>query len=191
MPACWNTRTRLLRGAEAMQNYDEAVERLTDSTDLEPRDARALTEYLTVLPEHGRAKGAERLFLVVSQSGSEYLVDARDDVCECPDHQYREAHCKHLRRVEYVTGERTIPAWIDPTEVDAQLGSHVETSPVLAATDGGVTVEASGDTEAHDDSRPEECDCGEWCPDDLPCWPCFREGFEAPNPEKMEKDSSG
>lgn len=187
MPACWNTRTRLLREAEAMPNYDKAVERLTERTDIEPRDARALTEYLTVLPEIGRAKESDELFLVVSESGSEYLVDMRDDVCECPDYQYREAHCKHLRRVEYVTGERAIPAWIDPTSVDTQLGSHVETSPKLAATDGGVAVETGGDTEAHDDGRPDDCDCGEWCPDDLPCWPCFREGFETPNPEKLEE----
>ncbi|WP_064287632.1 hypothetical protein [Haloarcula sp. K1] len=173
--------------AEAMSNYEEAAERLTDSTDLGPRGVRALTEYLTVLPEYGRAKDADELFIVVSESGSEYLVDARDDVCECPDYQYREAHCKHLRRVEYATGKRTIPAWIDPTAVDAQIGYHVETSPMLAATDGGVTVEASEDTEAHDDCRPEGCDCGEWCPDDLPCWLCFREGFKTPNPKKGKK----
>lgn len=127
---------------------------------------------ITVSP----SESTDELFMVVSESGNEYLVDARDDVCECPDHQYREAHCKHLRRVEYVTGERAIPAWVDPTAVDAQLGSHVETSPVLAATDGGVTVETSEHTKAHDEGRPEDCDCGEWCPDDLPCWPCFREG---------------
>lgn len=186
MPACWNTRTRLLRGAEAMPNYDEDVERLTDSTDIEPRDASALTEYLTVLPEHGPAKDTDGLFMVVSESGSEYLVDARDDVCECPDYQYREAHCKHLRRVEYATGKRAIPAWIDPTAVDTQLGSHVDTSPVLAATDGGVTAKTSGHTTVQDASRPEDCGCGEWCADDLPCWPCFREGFETPNPEKIE-----
>jgi hypothetical protein len=30
--------------------------------------------------------------------------------------------------------------------------------------------------------RPEDC----WCApemEDLPCWPCYRDGFETPNPD--------
>ena len=30
------------------------------------------------------------------------------------------------------------------------------------------------------DGRPEECDC--WATGELACWPCFRDGFEEPNP---------
>lgn len=56
-----------------------------ESIDLEPGETRALTEYLTVLEDVGCVRGAADLFLVVSQSGTEYLVDARDGVCECPD----------------------------------------------------------------------------------------------------------
>mgnify|MGYP000011754158 FL=1 len=37
------------------------------------------------------------------------------------------------------------------------------------------------DTElTHFDGRPEDCDC--WGTGDLACWPCFRAGFEEPNP---------
>lgn len=39
--------------------------------------------------------------------------------------------------------------------------------------------------------RPEDCDCSPQF-EDLPCWPCFREGFETPNPDlpdDEEKDT--
>ncbi|WP_247010814.1 hypothetical protein [Halorientalis litorea] len=36
------------------------------------------------------------------------------------------------------------------------------------------------------DGRPEDCAC--WDAEaDLPCWPCYREGFEAPNPSAGEE----
>ena len=31
------------------------------------------------------------------------------------------------------------------------------------------------------DARPEDCDCNGVL-DTLPCWPCYRDGFDAPNP---------
>lgn len=60
----------------------------------------------------------------------------------------------------------------------------------MAAADGGV-IEAGDDgeildesdesDESDDDSRPDDCDCGEWNADaELPCWPCYRDGFEEP-----------
>lgn len=98
--------------------------------ELDELDRRALTQYLTVLPEHGPAKDAFGLYVVMSESGREYLVDAYEGACECPDHQYRNRQCKHLRRVEYATGERPVPNEVD---VDDQLGLHVQ----RAITDGG------------------------------------------------------
>lgn len=56
-----------------MIDYESDTDERIDS-----RTERALTRYLTVLPETGRAKGADGLSLVVSQSGSEYLVDSRE-----------------------------------------------------------------------------------------------------------------
>jgi len=141
-----------------------------DSIDLNDRDIRALTEYLTVLEDIGRARGAADLYLVVSQSGSEYLVDARLDACECADAEYRdpEGSCKHVRRVAFATGEREIPAGIDRDELDTQLGEHVSGSPRVAATDGGVTIDDF-------DSEPENCQCDD-LGGDFPCWECYRTG---------------
>jgi hypothetical protein len=83
--------------------------------DVEPRMLRAITQTFSVLPDIGRAKGADDLFLVVSQSGKEYLVDAQDWSCECPDATHRDARCKHQRRVALHTGE------LDVDELEQQL----------------------------------------------------------------------
>jgi len=108
--------------------------------DVNERDRRALTEYLTVLEDLGRARDADGLYLVVSQSGSEYLVDAREGHCECPDHEYRGGRCKHLRRVEFAIGECPVPEGVDREAIDEDLGQHVDGGPRLPATDGGVPV---------------------------------------------------
>jgi hypothetical protein len=112
---------------------------LTQLESIDTRDARALTQYLTVLDDVGRARGAPELYLVVSESGSEYLVDTRGEegACECADHRHRGAQCKHLRRVAFATGEREIPPWVDTDALDEQLAEHVDATPQLAATDGG------------------------------------------------------
>ena len=145
-----------------------------ESNDLEQRDVRALTEYMTTLPLGGD------VYSVTTQSGSEYRVDAREGRCTCPDHEYREVRCKHIRRVTFATGEQPIPAWVDADEVDTQLGEHVEETPKVATTDGGVTLDSFGG-DNRDDDRPGECECSPLF-EDLPCWPCYRDGFEEPNP---------
>jgi uncharacterized Zn finger protein len=139
------------------------------STDLEQRAVRALTEYHTVLPNVGEARGADDVYAVVSQSGSQYIVDARHGSCTCPDARHRDGTCKHQHRVAFATGETPIPAWIDPDAVDSQLGLQVDGSPRLAATDGGAleAEEADGDGD--------ECDCAA-LPEGCPCWSCFRDG---------------
>lgn len=151
--------------------------------DPNPRDRRALAEYLTALGDVGRAHDAEGLYLVVSHSGREYLVDDWTGACECPDHRYRNVRCKHARRVEFATGKRAIPAEIEG--VDEQLGDHVEGTPRVAVTDGGTLGadgEGAGDEGAGDKIRPDDCAC--WDPDGaLPCWPCYRDGFAGPNPD--------
>ena len=160
-----------------MTQFDSGRENGHESIDLEPRTERALTQYLTVLADVGRATGADDLFLVVSQSGSEYLVDTREGRCECDDHHYRGVRCKHLRRVAFATGGETIPAGVDG--VDPQLGEHTDETPRRAASDGGV-VETTK-TPNDGDERPSDCDCGDWNDGlELPCWPCYREGFDVP-----------
>jgi hypothetical protein len=58
--------------------------------------------------------------------------------------------------------------------------------PVVATSDGGIIEvgdkgEILDGDESDDDSRPEDCDCGDWnAHAELPCWPCYRDGFEVP-----------
>ena len=153
-----------------MQTNDTvALERaVTDErTDLQKRDVRALTEYMTVLPLGGG------LYSVTTQSGSEYHVDALEGRCTCPDKQHNLEDgelCKHERRVRFVTGEWAIPGWTNTEAIDPQLGEHVSETPQVAATD----------TEKR--RRPDDCDCLATF-EGLPCWPCYRDNFETPNPE--------
>jgi hypothetical protein len=100
----------------------ETVSDEPQATDLDDRDLRALEECLTVLDDLDRAAAHDDEYLVVSQSGKEYLVNTTHGECECPDHEYRDARCKHLRRVAFATGERTVPAGVD---ADPLLGEHV------------------------------------------------------------------
>lgn len=103
--------------------------------ELDERDVRALTEYLTVLPE------APGIYEVVSQSGRAYIVDAWEGTCTCPDFEYHrpDGGCKHLRRVAFATGERSIPPAVPDDAVDDQLGRHVsdESVPRSTALDDG------------------------------------------------------
>jgi len=156
-----------------------------ESTVVKPRLRRALCEYHTVIHERGD------VYSVTSQSGYEYTVDAQEGRCTCPDAQYNlpsDDLCKHALRVAVVRGERVIPAAIDRDEVDSQLGIAVETTPVAVATDGGTVSETNSDAASEEDhysERPDDCGC--WNSDgDLPCWPCYREGFETPNPDVDE-----
>jgi hypothetical protein len=127
-------------GSDRVNGHDDS------RTELDDRTERALTEYLSVLPDTGRAAGADDLFLVVSQSGSEYLVDTRLGACECPDHEHRDARCKHLRRVAFATGAEAVPAGVEG--VDPQLGEHVDgAEPATVATDGGRLQRPETDTE--------------------------------------------
>ena len=155
------------------------------STEFEDRDVRALTEYMTVIPEGGD------IFTVIGQNGGgEYQVDARKGRCTCPDHKHRSARCKHIRRVAFATGEEPIPAGVDGDAIDKQLGEHTDSTPRVVATDGGI-IEAGdggeileageGDTDACTD-RPDDCECRRFDTDgvNLACWACYRDGFEEP-----------
>ena len=150
-----------------------------EGTDLEPRDVRAFTEVLTVLSDQPEVAGADELYLVVSESGSEYTVDARDGSCTCPDAVHRDATCKHQRRVALATGARAVPAWVDADDVDAGLGEHTAATPRVAAADGGEGIVVAGDDgeilDENDDDDDTECAC-DGLPDGVPCWPCYRDG---------------
>lgn len=90
---------------------------------LSDRAVRALTEYLTVVPE------AADLYKVYSGSGQTYTVDAREEVCDCTDHAMREVACKHILRVQFEIGDRAIPAWVDREAIPRDFASHVDGEP--------------------------------------------------------------
>lgn len=114
-----------------------------NSIDLDNRDARALTEYMTVLDAGGD------IYTVVGENGNgEHRVDAREERCTCPDHKHRGVRCKHIRRVAFATGEESIPAWADREAIDDQLGEHVDGDLHVAASDGGVAA-APGTVDDH------------------------------------------
>jgi hypothetical protein len=78
--------------------------------ELDDRDVRALTETMTVLGETAPAPAdAPGLYLVTTASGSSYTVDPDLGACECPDAEYRDATCKHVRRVRFERGARQVP----------------------------------------------------------------------------------
>ena len=72
--------------------------------DIEPRTVRAATEHMTVIEED------PAMFSVTTQSGSEYTVDLREEVCSCPDFRNREPEggCKHLRRTRMEVGQEDV-----------------------------------------------------------------------------------
>lgn len=130
-----------------MSEDDSTAE--TDIEQLDERDARALTEDMTVLTDVGKARGSAGLFTVIAHHGRAYLVDARNGTCECPDHGYRghkigQLGCKHQRRVAFATGERSIPGWVDREGVDPDLGEHVEGEGRITEADGD-NVDGLGD----------------------------------------------
>jgi len=164
-----------------MSTYDSAALECAvtdDSIDLDRRDARALSECMTV-----RALGGD-IYSVTTASGSEYRVDAREARCTCPDHKHRDARCKHLRRVAFATGDVPIPCWVTADAVDPLLGQHVEGA-CVATTDGGVVLDAETD----DAGRPDDCSCSEFEGKyDLPCFPCYRDGFKSPTSNERTED---
>jgi hypothetical protein len=170
-----------------MTQFDSGRENGHESIDLEPRTERALTECMTVLPD------APGMYEVVGENSNEtYTVDLHAPACTCNDFQYRagqnydaEAGCKHIRRVRFATGEEPIPVGVD---TDPFLAEHTDETPRVAVTDGGI-IEAGDEGEVLEESseRPDDCSCWD-VSQGLPCFPCYREGFETPN--AAEPDSN-
>lgn len=95
-----------------------------------------------------------------------YTVHVEGEIpsdCTCPAWEFQDGACKHMVAV----------AIREPV-----LGA-VSAEPTVKA-DGGVTVKEG--TANDSEERPDDCDCGEWNDGlGLPCWPCYRDGFEKPN----------
>ncbi len=76
---------------------------------VDERDRRALTETMFV------RRDAPDLYEVRTESG-DYVVDVREPACSCPDFQYRDVRCKHIRRVGFETGDRDPGALADAVD---------------------------------------------------------------------------
>lgn len=138
-----------------------------DSTVLDERDARALTEMMTVLADQGPARDADGVYLVITESGHEYVVDQHDGSCTCPDALHRNLQCKHQRRVAFATAARPLPTWVDDDAIDPQLGAQVQGPSRALATDGG-TVATGADADEDDEVL---CTCDD-LDGDLECARC-------------------
>ncbi|MFC7155178.1 SWIM zinc finger family protein [Halomarina halobia] len=129
-------------------NATTAEERTDLDLELDPRDVRALTDYLLVV------ENAPDVYLVYGEGGDEYTVDARTGACTCPDHEYRGVTCKHARRVAFETGARAVPAYADRAAMDPLLVEALEDveratadgeTSAAVATDGGHSIIVAGD----------------------------------------------
>jgi predicted nucleic acid-binding Zn finger protein len=130
----------------------------TDAIDsIESRTKRALTEAMTVLPNHGEASDSEDLFTVVGQhENGEYLVNLENGSCTCKDSQYNldsQTDCKHVRRVRVCTGDMTIPNALGDIQIDNTFGAHVDATPVYATADGGIIDGETGNELSEDTSE--------------------------------------
>ena len=173
-----------------MNDFHPGRENGHDCTDVEPRTRRALERAYSVLHiDHtliGDDEEPTMVAVVSGNSGRTHDVDVREVRCTCEDHQYREAECAHLRRAKIALGRQPVhTATLQAVDVDEQLAANAP-GPVVVTSDGGVLGADNGETistkpESDADERPDDCDCGDWNDgEDLPCWPCYRDGFEEP-----------
>lgn len=178
-------RGRAVMNEQPMSTNESAAQN-GSAGQFDERDARALTQYMTTLDDLPRVRGAPGLYVVVSPTGT-YGVDPDIGACECPDAEYRDpaGGCKHVRRVRFATGERAIPAWVDPDAVDPDLGEHVDGEVRVDDVDGPIATDG-GRVETDDDvdldrDRPDDCECSEASRRvGIPCFPCYLAGFATP-----------
>ena len=95
-----------------------------DPESLNNLDAKALTTPMAVLPNGPGVGDAEDMWLVLHQVEHVVALVGGEFTCDCKGHQYGHK-CYHIRRVEFATGARPIPAWADHEAVDDLLGEHV------------------------------------------------------------------
>lgn len=167
---------------------------------LADRSRRALTEPLSVVTLAGTPVDDETVVSVISHSGESHTVDVVEGRCTCKDAEYNLPDgdrdvCKHVERARVATGREVLDAAVIRhlgDEIDPQLGANAD-GPTVATADGGITVatddgeiiDGDDDTDAvedtgEDDGRPDDCECRRFETGgvDLPCWACYRDGFE-------------
>ena len=107
-------------------------------------------------------------------------------------HENAEEHTYTVHVESGIPSDCTCPAWEFQPGACKHMVAVAIRDPVLEATsEEQPTREAGSATsgETDDGDRPEDCDCGEWNQGlGLCCWPCYRDGFEKPNPSATEDD---
>jgi hypothetical protein len=118
-------------------------------------------------------------------------VEVRDGVavpaeCECPADMYHEEYdCKHKVSLAAIGG---------PTVLNAAVAFSPHTTPSKEAESETIADRLKPDGGSlKADTEPETCPNGnDRCDgpdsDGLPCWPCYRDGFEEPNPNVGEEE---
>lgn len=82
--------------------------------------------------------------------------------CTCPAWKYQGNSCKHMVAVA----------------IREPILEAVSAKPTLKSDGGVVVEEVEGD---YPNERPDGCNCSPLF-EDLPCWSCYRDGFNKPNP---------
>jgi hypothetical protein len=146
-----------------MTENDTAAEKATENV-----EKRAQWEAFDfAVPERGRVRVENHSHADPDAHSYTVTVDHGSAVeCSCPADTYHSGACKHRTAVENT-----------PAVLAAASGVATDGGQIIEADDDGVIL---GDDESAD-GRPDECNCGDWNADaDLPCWPCYRAGFERP-----------
>jgi hypothetical protein len=88
---------------------------------LDGRDVAALTEPMDVYADDPTTRDDQ---VAVYNHGERYIVTPHVPVCDCPDmiHRRPARGCKHIRRYQFATGQRSIPAGVDEDALDDGLG---------------------------------------------------------------------
>jgi hypothetical protein len=121
-----------------------------EGIEVEKRTRKALEEPLSVVALDGTPLDDTdaSVVRVISHTGGDYRVDVRDGKCTCPDHEYRDAECKHIKRSRIALGRTPIESdTLAACTVDPNFGDHVDADPQVVATDGGRLQRAESEHE--------------------------------------------
>lgn len=136
---------------------------------------------------YGFEKDDHRYIVTVEDRGGLFFPDR----CECPADEYNDYACKHRVACAIVGGPVVLGAAMAYTSDNTEQPDPTTMADKLR-TDGGTEVLSEAGTHSDSDTndRPEDCECIPLINDDgLPCWPCKRDGFETPNPDRTEESA--
>jgi len=135
----------------------------------------------------GAEKDEHRYIVTVEDQNGLFIPDK----CECPADQYNDDYSyKHQVAVATVGGPVVLGAamaYTSDRSSQSEPTTMVDKIRTGRGTDVGSDVDddVAGDSDAVD--RPDDCNCAPFMADHgLPCWPCYRDGFEMPNPDPSE-----